>query len=114
MNKASTAGADTDEDDDMPTLHPARFPIQERGSARRPKRKLLLPLSGVRKAAGMTQVQFAEAADITQGEVSRIEAQEDMRISTIRRYAKAVGAEVEVVLTFKDGAQIHLQTKVNP
>jgi DNA-binding XRE family transcriptional regulator len=99
MNKASTAGAGTDEDDDMPTLHPARFPIQERGSAQRPKRKLVLPLFGIRKAAGMTQVQFAEAADITQDEVSRIEAEEDIRISTLRRYAETIGAEVDVAFT---------------
>ena len=111
MNRASTAGAGSNDDDEMPALAPARFPIRERGSAQRPRRKLVLPLSGVRKAAGMTQVQFAEAAGITQGEVSRIEAQEDLRVSTIRRYAKAVGAEVDVVLTFKNGAQIHLQTK---
>ena len=59
-----------------------------------------LPLRGVREAMHRTQAEVAEAAGIDQAEVSRIERREDVRLSTLRKYAAALGAECEVVFVF--------------
>src|SRR5260370_3342236 len=70
--------------------------LHARGRGRNAHRRLELPLAGVRKAAGKTQVQVAEAIGMAQGDVSRLEDQDDMKLSTLRRYAEALGARVDV------------------
>lgn len=59
-----------------------------------------LPLRGVREAMHRTQADVAAAAGVDQAEISRIERREDVRLSTLRKYAKALGAECEVVFVF--------------
>jgi transcriptional regulator with XRE-family HTH domain len=51
----------------------------------------------VREATYKTQVDVALALGTDQGEVSRIERREDVRLSALRRYAEALGAQCEVV-----------------
>jgi transcriptional regulator with XRE-family HTH domain len=49
----------------------------------------------------------AEAIGIDQAEVSRIERRDDVRLSTLRKYAEAIGAQCEVVFVFpKTGHRI--------
>lgn len=57
-------------------------------------------LAEIRRKAGKTQVQIAEAMGVTQANVSRIEHGEDTQISTLRRYARALGGELEVRVIF--------------
>ena len=45
---------------------------------------------------GVTQVQVAEAADMTQGELSRLERRDDHLVSTLRRCVEAMGGELEL------------------
>lgn len=59
-----------------------------------------LPLRGVREAMHRTQADVAAAAGVDQAEISRIERRGDVRLSTMRKYAGALGAECEVVFVF--------------
>jgi predicted transcriptional regulator len=55
----------------------------------------------LREALGETQVEAAAKADMTQPELSRLERASDVRLSTLRRYVKAMGGEIEVVAVVK-------------
>jgi len=56
-----------------------------------------MDLRALREAAGLTQEELAAKVDITQSQLSKLERREDHRISTLRRYVKALGGELEVV-----------------
>jgi hypothetical protein len=60
-------------------------------------------LRTIRGAAGKTQAELATALGTDQGEVSRIERRGDVRLSTLRRYAEAVGARLELAFVFDKG-----------
>jgi hypothetical protein len=49
-------------------------------------------------ALGKTQAGIAEAAHMAQGDVSRLEGREDVKLSTLARYAAALGGSVEVAV----------------
>jgi hypothetical protein len=94
---------------DMPPVTPGRFRVRGRGGNAR--RRLELPLAGIRKAAGKTQVQVAEAAGMAQGDVSRLErpgSQENMMLSTLKRYAEALGARVEITFVLPNDVRVFL------
>jgi len=59
-----------------------------------------LTLRELRQDLELTQAQVAEAAEMTQSELSRIESRADHRISTLRRYAEAMGGELEIWFVF--------------
>ena len=54
-------------------------------------------LRAVREAAGLNQVEAAKRAEMTQGEVSRLENRDDYRLSTLRRFVQALGGRLEVI-----------------
>ena len=60
----------------------------------------------VREALGKTQGEIAEAIETDQGEVSRIERRADVMLSTLRRYATALGATCEVAFVFPNGRRV--------
>jgi hypothetical protein len=55
-----------------------------------------IPHPGHRGLAG------ADALDTDQGNVSRLEQQADMYVSTLRRYLEALGGTLEIVAHFPD------------
>jgi hypothetical protein len=55
-------------------------------------------LRSLRAGLGKTQAEISRAAEMDQGDVSRLEAREDMRISTLGRYARALGGQLEVAI----------------
>lgn len=62
--------------------------------------RLLAELVRARTAAGRTQADIAAAMGVSQSAVARIEGGErDLHLSTLRRYAHAVGALVHHVVT---------------
>jgi DNA-binding XRE family transcriptional regulator len=65
-----------------------------------------VPLRTVREAIGKTQLEVARALEIDQGEVSRIERRPDALLSTVRKYAAALGARCELAFVFKDGRRV--------
>jgi DNA-binding XRE family transcriptional regulator len=69
---------------------------------------LILALSAIREAVGMTQEDFASAAMMSQENVSRIERATDVKLSTIRRLTKTVGAQLELAVIMPDGKRVPL------
>jgi len=63
-------------------------------------------LRTAREALGKTQSEVARSLGTDQGEVSRIERRPDIMVSTLRKYAAAIGARCEVVLFFEDGRHV--------
>jgi hypothetical protein len=55
-------------------------------------------LRALRAAFDKTQADIARAAEMTQGDVSKLEGREDMKVSTLARYAAALGGKVEVAI----------------
>lgn len=59
-------------------------------------------LRDVRRARKMTQVELAGALDVSQAQVSRIEGQADLYLSTLVRYVEAMGGRLELSARFAD------------
>jgi DNA-binding XRE family transcriptional regulator len=53
-------------------------------------------LRAVRKLAGKTQEQVAEALGVKQPSVQKMERQADFYVSTLRRFVEAAGGSVEI------------------
>ncbi len=62
-----------------------------------------LPLRAMREAVGTTQVDVARLAEMDQGDVSRLEQRGDVKLSTLRRYVRALGGELELVVVLRTG-----------
>jgi ribosome-binding protein aMBF1 (putative translation factor) len=61
--------------------------------------KIGVVLRQAREAAGLTQEEVARRLKTTKSAISRIENHaEDMRLSTLKRYAEAVGARLQIKL----------------
>jgi len=58
----------------------------------------VVDLSSIRHTAGVTQVQLADALNTSQGQISRIERQSDMLISTLASYLAALGVDAKIVI----------------
>jgi DNA-binding XRE family transcriptional regulator len=61
-----------------------------------------LALAALRSERGVSQRQVAGALGVSQANVSRIEHEEDVYLSTLRRYVAALGGELEVTAVFPD------------
>jgi DNA-binding XRE family transcriptional regulator len=59
-------------------------------------------LSALRKSRNLTQQEVAAIMEIGQSAISKIETQEDILVTTLERYAKALGGELEVRVNFPD------------
>ncbi len=91
----------------LPELDVSRVKVNRRGP--RPGRVLKLPLRAIREAAGKTQAEVGAAIGSDQAEMSKLERRPDMMLSTLRRYAEAIGARCNVVFVFdKTGHKIEL------
>jgi hypothetical protein len=55
-------------------------------------------LASLRVALGKTQVEVADRAGMGQGDVSTLERRGDSKLSTLARYASALGGNVEVAV----------------
>jgi len=58
---------------------------------------------------GLAQATIADALDITQSEVSRLERRTDLYISTLRRFIEAMNGELALVARFPDGDNIEIR-----
>jgi transcriptional regulator with XRE-family HTH domain len=61
-----------------------------------------LALSELRTSRDVTQQALADALDVTQPNVSRIEHEDDVFLSTLRSYVEALGGRLEVRAVFDD------------
>lgn len=67
-------------------------------------------LDEIRKAMSKTQSEIARELGIGQGAVAQMEQRSDLLLSTLRRYVRATGAELSLVVRTKRGAEIVLQS----
>jgi DNA-binding XRE family transcriptional regulator len=65
-------------------------------------------LAQIRKARALTQTQLAEKLGISQAQVSRLETQPDLYLSSLARYLDGIGAELEIGVVFQDGTRFEL------
>jgi predicted transcriptional regulator len=77
-------------DDELPVLPGFREIAQRR-------RQVIGELAGARRAAGLSQTEVAARMGTSQSVVARLETGGiDARLSTLQRYAAAVGRELEL------------------
>ena len=69
-------------------------------------------LAELRRARHLTRVQLAKVLGISQGEVSRIEHQADLFVSTLRSYVQAAGGELVLVARFPDAGEVDVEAEV--
>lgn len=65
-------------------------------------------LRELREAKQMTQEQVARKLGGRQVYVSRLEKRADMKLSTLRDYVKAIGGQLELVVSFPKGRRVKL------
>ena len=63
----------------------------------------------VRQALGRTQAEIGEGLGLSQNAVSQLEGRSDLLLSTLRRYVKALGADLDIVVRMKDGSTVVLE-----
>jgi transcriptional regulator with XRE-family HTH domain len=81
-------------DDQLPLLPGFREMALRRMSAQR--QRLIGDLAAQRQSAGLSQTEVAARMGTSQSAVARLEAAEgDVRMSTLERYAAAVGGELQ-------------------
>lgn len=68
-----------------------------------------MSLRELRRALGRTQVKIAKDLGIGQEAVSRLEGRADMLISTLDRYIKEAGGELELVARFPHRKPVRLK-----
>ncbi len=78
-------------------------PEQAKRVRRRVDAELLeMNLGELRRELGLTQAAVAAAAEMTQGELSRLERRDDHLVSTLRKCVRALGGELEVTAVVGD------------
>ena len=81
---------------------------QARAAARAEAMLLETQLQELRKARSITQIEVARSMSVEQAAISRLERREDMYVSTLRDYIRALGGELKLVASFPDAdIQVH-------
>jgi transcriptional regulator with XRE-family HTH domain len=70
--------------------------------------ELDIALNELRERRGITQEQVAAELATSRPNVSRIEHEDDVRVTTLQRYVSAIGGELEVAVRFPDGERLTL------
>jgi transcriptional regulator with XRE-family HTH domain len=61
-----------------------------------------MTLEELRRARELSQEQVAEALDVGQPAVAKLEKRADMRLSNLRRYVEALGGTLEITARFEE------------
>lgn len=72
------------------------------------ERRYVMTLASVRKALGLTQGEVAKRLNVTQANVSQIEAPTDMLASTLAGYLGAMGLHVRLLVDIPGEGQVEL------
>lgn len=75
---------------------------QARAAARAEAMLVQMQLQELRKTRNITQVEVAKAMSVEQAAISKLERRDDMYVSTLREYVKALGGELKLVASFPD------------
>ena len=73
-----------------------------------------IALNELRERRGITQEQVAAELATSRPNVSRIEREDDVRMTTLQRYVAAIGGELEVVVRFPDGEHLTILGPQHP
>jgi ribosome-binding protein aMBF1 (putative translation factor) len=73
--------------------------VRARVEAALERRVLARELAARRRAAGLTQVELARRMGTSQAQVTRFESGADTRMSTVGRYAAALGVKLDWTIT---------------
>lgn len=68
-----------------------------------------MALRDLRRARRVTQEQVAERLGGRQVYVSRFEKRADIKLSTLRDYVRAIGGDLQLIVTFPDGETVRLK-----
>ncbi len=74
-----------------------------RAEARAKEMMAEMLLAEIRRSVGLTQQDLARSLGVTQPSLSKLEKQDDMHISTLRRLVEALGGRLEVVAHLPKG-----------
>jgi transcriptional regulator with XRE-family HTH domain len=58
----------------------------------------VIDLAAIRRAAGLTQIQLAAKLGVGQAQISKIERQGDMLLSTLASYLAALGVDAQILV----------------
>ena len=75
---------------------------QKKVAARTQALLFQMALQELRQSLNITQAEVAQVLDVNQAAISKMEKQEDMRISTLLRFVEALGGKLKLVATFPD------------
>ena len=93
-------------DDSLPLLPGFREMALRRMSGER--RRLVADLTAQRQSAGLSQTEVAARMGTSQSAVARLEAGEaDLRVSTLERYAAAIGSQIRWQIGLDEGQAGH-------
>ena len=83
----------------------AKMPRQRRARVARIAKTLRaeMDLAQLREARALSQAALGEILHVEQPAVAKLEKRADMYVSTLRRFIKAMGGELEIVARFPDG-----------
>ena len=62
----------------------------------------MIDLASIRRATGLTQTELAHSLGVGQAQISKIERQDDMLISTLASYLTALGVHAQIVVEVGD------------
>jgi hypothetical protein len=82
---------------EIPELDVIKAKVLDRGLSSHGR----LALRSLRAALGKTQVDVAHATEMDQGDVTKLESGSDMHVSTLARYARALGGQLEVAVVIR-------------
>ena len=72
-----------------------------------------MPLSTLRRALEISQMELAEMLDSAQPHISKLERQRDMHISTLRNYIEALGGQLELKAKFPKNKEVKIELKAS-
>jgi DNA-binding XRE family transcriptional regulator len=71
-------------------------------------------LKELRKARGLSQAELADILNKKQGEVSKIERRQDVKLSTLRDYVESVGGTLQVLARLPGGVVKSIEIEEQP
>lgn len=90
----------------------ASLPVERQARIKARARELIaeeIALRDLRRAKHVTQEQVAERLGGRQVYVSRLESRADMKLSTLRDYVRAIGGDLQLMVTFPQGETVRIK-----